>query len=357
MRNKLEATALDEALQQKVSQDVLQEALSGKASHEHLEQLRHRVKKRLDSTLGAVQQGLDQKASHIELQKLCFNVQGKADRTSVQAALAQKVSWDAVTWRMVSCGALWALTVTVCATMIGFLFYLLVRQQQQLQQLTSLNNELISNVDRLQLQQHWINDTFEEFAAAAHIIKQLQAPEMPPLNRIGAILSDGLQRDLNGKVLAHNQVFKSGKVYNDTYTVELVPPFANAWLIVDASLGAAGTVCFGKADAILRAEHKIFSFYEPPAIQDGTATATVAGSSNTGVSPEDDDHGAVAPTTTTTTTTTTSKTCMIMTTALKEQQGGSIVVLINFKRDPENLDGVNNSSIYDVSGQIQWFPQ
>jgi len=104
MRNKLEAAALDEALQQKVSQHVFQEALGGKASHEHLEQLRHRVRKRLDSKMDAVQHGLDQKANHVELQKLCFNVEGKADRASVQAALAQKVSWDAVTWQMVSCG-------------------------------------------------------------------------------------------------------------------------------------------------------------------------------------------------------------------------------------------------------------
>lgn len=355
MKKKLESAALDEALQQKVSQHVFQEALSAKASHEHFEQLRHRVKKKLDSTLGSLQQGLDQKTNHIEFQKLCFNVEGKADRASVQAALGRKVSWDAVTWRMVSCGALWALTVTACAAMIAFLFHLVLRQQQQLQQLNSFNKELISNMDRLQLQQHWINETLEDFASAKQIIKQLKAPAIHSLTQIDAILGDSFQRDLNKKVPAHNQVFKSGKLYDDTYTVELVPPFANAWLIVDASLGAAGSVCSGKADAILRAEHKIFSFYEPPAIQDGSTTATVAGGSITVVAPEDDDRGAVSPTTTTTTTT--SKTCMIMTTALKEQQGGSIVVLINFKRDPEHLDGVNNSSIYDVSGQIQWFPQ
>jgi len=234
---------------------------------------------------------------------------------------------------------------------------LLLQQQRQLQQLTSLNNELINSVDQLAHQQHWINNTFEDFAAAKQIMKHLRAPDLQPLNHIDAIFGDGFQRDINGKVLVHNQVFKSGKVHDDTYTVELVPPFANAWLIVDASLGAAGTVCFGKADAILRAEHKIFSFYEPPAIEDISATTTIAGGSNrnnAAVAPEDD-YGAVASMTTTTTTT--PKTCMIMTTALREQQGGSIVVLINFKRDPQNLNGVNNSTIYDVSGQIQWFPQ
>ena len=54
---------------------------------------------------------------------------------------------------------------------------------------------------------------------------------------------------------------------DDTYTVELVPPFNNAWLTIDASLGGTDSVCSGKADVILRSEHKIFAFYEPPAIE------------------------------------------------------------------------------------------
>merc|ERR1719174_3546757 len=97
-----------------------------------------------------------------------------------------------------------------------------------------------------------------------------------------------VQQDISSKALVHHQVFKSGKVHDDTYTVELVPPFANAWLIVDASLGAAGTICSGKADAILRAEHKIFSFYEPPAIQD----AMVEGPKSF-IAPTDDRGGAL----------------------------------------------------------------
>jgi hypothetical protein len=338
LRSKVENAVLEEALQQKVSQNVFQEALSCKASHEHFEQLRNRVRKKLDSTLDSVQHDPDQKANDIDFQRLCFNVEGKADRTSVQAALAHKVSWDAMTWRMLSCGALWALTVTACLAMIAFLFYLLLRQQQELHQLASLNKELISNFDRLQLQQHWLHDTIEEHQRG---------------------LESGLQHDISGKALVHHQVFKSGKLHDDTYTVELVPPFANAWLIVDAYMGTAGTVCSGKADAILRAEHKIFSFYEPPAIQDSSLEGPSAA-----IVPAEENGGVVASTSTTTTTTSIpdedcriakkTQPCMIMTTSLKEQQGGSIVVLINFKRDPDSLNGFN-SSIYDVSGKIQWF--
>merc|ERR1719253_2587190 len=153
---------------------------------------------------------------------------------------------------MVSCGVLWGLTVIVASLAFGCLFFALLRQQKQLQQLSSLNEELSGTINRINVDQHQLNDTFREFATIKTIIKQLGAPETLPSKYIGAIASNSLEVDIQGKIKAHNQVFTSSKVHDDTYSVDLVPPFNNAWVIVDASLGDAGIVCSGKADVILR---------------------------------------------------------------------------------------------------------
>jgi len=255
--------------------------------------------------------------------------------------------------------ALWLLTVTICTTVFAFLFYLMLQQQQKLQELTG-------TIHRLDVHHHrQLNHTFEQFAAVKHVIKQLAAPGalasryIEDLGKAGDS-ENGLQLDTHGKVLAHNQVFTSNKVHEDTYTIELVPPFRNAWLIVDASLGTSGIVCSGKADAILRAEHKIFSFYAPPVVEK-ELEGIVPAAARTALAASDEPPGEVAASLAAavmkTTTTTTPKACMIMTTALKEHQSGSVIVLINFKRDPESLNGANSSHIHNVSGKIQWFPQ
>merc|ERR1712048_1452046 len=98
-------------------------------------------------------------------------------------------------------------------------------------------------------------------------MQRLTAPSNLAVGQIEALSNSeedfGWELDTRGNALAHKQVFTSSRVHDDTYTVELVPPFRNAWLIVDASLSTPGSLCSGKADAILRAEHKIFSFYAP----------------------------------------------------------------------------------------------
>jgi len=358
--DKVGSAMLEDVLQQKVSQSTLQDALNGKVSQEHFQHLRHRVKNKLDSDFGVLmKEGLDQKASHSDLHQLWYNVEGKADRSSVQSALSQKVSWSAVKSRMVSCGVLWVLTVCICAVVLGSMFYLLLRQQQELRQLSSLNAQLSGTIDQINIHHLQLNHSFAELAA----VKQIMMQSVSPM-QIDAAGSSGSKFDIHGGALVHNQVFRSATVHEDTYTVELVPPFSNAWVIVDASLGAAGIVCSGKADAILRTEHKIFSFYAPPGIEDTTPAPAIEHKSLPQVAGADSDdlmwngaEGTLATVAATTTTTTTPKACMIMTTSLQERQGGSIVVLINFKRDPDSLLGFNNSHIYNVSGKVQWFPQ
>lgn len=350
---------LDERLQHTVSNQAFQEAINEKVSKEHFRQLRHRVKNTVDVAFGAaLQEGLEQKASCRDLERLRYNVDGKADRASVQAALAQKVSRNVLKCRMVSCGALWAFSATCFAIVFGLMFYSLLRQQQQIQQLSG-------TVEQLIVHNHKLNGTFEQLTTVNHMIKQLSAPEASVSHLIDTSLGstdDGLQLDVDGKVLAHNQVFKSSKVQEDTHTVALVPPFKNAWLIVDASLRNHGVVCAGKADLILRIEQRIFSFYAPPAIEHTSATTTAAALAPNvaAAATESPQIAGVAPTVvaaTTTTTTTTPKACMIMTTALKEQHGGAVIVLLNFKRDPDSIHDVNSSRIFNISGKIQWFPQ
>jgi hypothetical protein len=364
---------LEVALDDKVNREDFQEALDEKVSQDHFQQLRHRVKGKLDTSFGEMlRHTLEDKASQAELQQLRFNVDGKADRASVQAALARKVNWDCMTWRLTFCGAMWASTALLCALALMCLFNILLQQQEALQRLSMLNEELSDTIQRLDKDNHRLNDTLRSFGSVDHIVARLDAPKTLTLSsRLIDALGNGndaqgksLEVDAHGHVTAHSQVFTSSKVNEDTYTIELVPPFNNAWLIVDASLGAAGIVCSGKADAILRSEHKIFSFYAPPDTSSNEIKGiTDADDSNTQLKLNDEEsdgdlftseHAVLA---TTTTTTTTPAPCMIMSTSLKEQQGGSIIVLINFKRDPQSFDGNNGSSVFNVSGRIQWFQQ
>jgi len=337
-------------LQGKVCQETFEEALNEKVSQKHFQQLRQRVKTKLDAEFGvAVQGNLDQKADEADLQRLCFNVEGKADRASVQAALSQKVSWNAMSQRFICCGVAWGIIAGMCAVAFAILLYLFVQQQQKLQQLSSLNEDLSNTINRLDMHHRQLSHTFEHFASGMPIAKQLASPQ---------VLSSA--SDIHGMVAARSQAFTPGKVrkLNDTYTVELVPPFSNAWVVVDASMGAPGSVCSGQADAILRAEHKIFSFYAPPAIKDDNAVSPLdALAESEKVISSDDEPIHVTAMTTTTTTFAPKAPCMIMTTSLKEQAGGSIIVLISFKRDPESLTGTNSSGMYNVSGNVQWFPQ
>jgi len=157
-------------------------------------------------------------------------------------------------------------------------------------------------------------------------------------------------------------VFTSKASHDDGFVVELVPPVSNAWVIVDASMDAAGSICSGKADAILRTEQRLFSFYAPPEIESSPEIANTVKESPALTEPTKHAPDGVQPPMSaglvmaTTTTTTTKAPCMIMTTSFK-QQHGTTIVLINFKRDPESWVAANKTGVLNVSGKIQWFPQ
>jgi len=177
LEEKVDTVQLEEVLHTRVSQMELRDAFDDKVSNERFLQLRHRVKNKLDASFGAMMQGeLDQKASSSDFHRLAFNVDGKADRSSMQAALAQKVSWNSMTWRMTSCGVLWGATVGICVMLFAVFFRMLQQQQLKLQQLSNLNEELSSSLHRLDHQRLQLDDTFEQFAAVKSMVKQLSAP-------------------------------------------------------------------------------------------------------------------------------------------------------------------------------------
>jgi len=311
------------ALDQKVDLPDLHEAIQSKADKSVLDEVRDIVDEKA---------ALAEKASNGELLRVCRKVEQKADRSATLAAIEK-----------------WWVAFGLLASFVAAIAW----QQQQIQNLSHQNNLLSRSLDKVvNLHDMSIQKPPTHFNSDHRIAQLLD-------NTVNNVTQEG------------TQLFQSGQIYDDTYTVELAPPFQNAWLQLDATMhtstGTSGLVmCRGKADAFLAVDAKVLGFYRAGVEQwmedispdqSGLSTASTPGISNGRVASvvtegRDDDKIVM-----TTTTTTASQPCMVVSLAFVEHHGRLTNVILSFKRDAHAKNGVGDGRIKSVRGKLQWFQQ
>jgi hypothetical protein len=282
--------------------------------------------------------------------RISYNMVGKADRASVQAALAQKVSHaeaaltlvqksshDALVGRVRCCIALGCFFAVVSMAVVFGVIYMLLQQQYQIQNLRSSNLDLSHTVDELSMQNQKL--------------KHADFAQKWPLLATGESI----------EAAQYVSEFHSNQLHEGGYSIELKPPCKNAWVNVEASFRSGHTRCYAKADIILREDHYIFGLLpdtEQESKESTLVVATMAGSSDEDTRASCDsssDSGAFS--TTSTTTITADSPCMVITATMKMKQDGSVVPSLSVKPSSSRLAESNDTYIYDVSGKIQWSRQ
>lgn len=330
---KVDSVIFEEELGKKASQRSLEDNLTCKADRKEFDELRY---------LGnALQDGLD---------LISYNMSGKADRSSVQAALAQKVSHaeaassfaektshDILSARVRCCIALWGFFVMICILLFSVVIYVLLQQHYHIQELSHANHDLTHTVEELSLQKQRSKD--EWFSSL-------------PLLAAGEDRPDEMQ-------YVSVSEFHSNQVHEDGYSIELKPPCKNAWVNVEASFRSGRTLCRGRVDVILRSDHNIFGLL--PETEETLLTETKT-SIDTLIDANEKDAnvscnaqgktGAISVASTTTSTT--SRPCMVITATMKLKHDGTIVPSLNVKQSGSLDAEANENHIYEVSGKIQW---
>jgi hypothetical protein len=344
------SNALQSALDQKVNQDefqgacqLVQLALDQKATPDDCQHMLRRADvPEFKASISDMRAALDEKAGKRDAHQICQKLEQKADSATVHAIV---------------CGESKSFSFRL-QVVFGFLAAFAAAfawQESQIQQLR-VQNRLLSN-------------SLGELKDLQHV-----AIEGPTWQFNNSLHGTHLLEETGESASRHDiQVFQSGQITDDIYTVELAPPYTNAWLVVDAtmhtSLGTAGLVCRGKADAILALNSKVFGFYglgpeveqwgEDDEHSDARTKQTATGSSgisstrnNANVTAMAGEDNRMA---TTTTTTKAAQPCMVISLALVERQGKLTNVILSFKRDTQAKTNVLGGHIRSIKGQIQWF--
>jgi hypothetical protein len=298
-----------------------------------------------------VRAALAEKASYQELHQVNLKMEQKANRSAVQEALKK-----------------WWLVLGILSS----LFLALTWQQLQIWKLSSQNNMLNHSLDKI-IESNTV---------------LIQESSTHTNNGFGILGNTKLIENRDHANGLDIQRFESGNIIDGTYTVELVPPYQNAWIALDATMhtsaGTGLTLCRGKADAILAVKEQVLGFHgsgieqwiEDVPDDDNevslTQNTTVSENGGAAIITNNADTSIVeeAPNGTKVATTTggvrhqslqqkrmQSQPCMVVSLAFGKQWGGLTHVVLSFTRDTHGKLGMPDEQIKSVRGQIQWFRQ